>query len=97
MAKELYCMGTISLHCICVGETPYTQDTVYVLCFAVDFTSRWPFAKLKTTKIRFSKSGNKAHIPIRENKNHDNFVKPTFACFREIKYPQNTCIRRIRY
>ena len=54
--------------------------TVYrnVLCFAY-FASRWPFAKIKTAKIRFSTFGNEAHIPVREN-----FVKLTFACFHEI-------------
>ena len=40
-------------------------------------------------------SGNEAHTPIREIKNCENFIKPTFACFREIKSPRN--IRRIRY
>ena len=42
-------------------------------------------------------SGNEAHIPVREikNRNKKKFIKPTFACFRETKYPQN--IRCIRY
>ena len=58
--------------------------------------SRWPFAKLKTVKIRFSMSGNEAHIPVRENKNRKFFfIKPTFACFREVKYPRN--IRHVQY
>ena len=58
------------------------------------FVSRWPFAKLKTAKIRFSTSGNEADIPVCENKKHEYFVKPTFACFRKVKYPRNR--RRIR-
>ena len=56
----------------------------------VYFASRWPFTKLKTTKIRISTSGNEAHTPVREY-----FVKQTFACFREIKYLRN--IRCIWY
>ena len=59
------------------------------------FASRWPFAKLKTAKTKCSMSGNKAHIPIRENKNREKFGKLTFVYLCEIKYLQNT--RRIRY
>ena len=36
-----------------------------------------------------------SRIPVREIKICENFVKPTIACFHEIKYPRN--IRRIRY
>ena len=32
----------------------------------------------------FSFAYFEAYIPVRENKNHENFVKPTFACFREV-------------
>ena len=59
------------------------------------FGSRWPFARLKTTIIRFSTSGNEAQTPVRNIKKTRKFVKPTFACFREIKHPRN--IRCIRY
>ena len=54
------------------------------------FVSRWPFARLKTTIIRFSTSGNTAQTPVRNIfKKTRKFVKPTFACFREIKHPRN--------
>ena len=53
------------------------------------FASRWPFVKLNPVKIRFSTSGNEAHTPIREIKNRESFVKPTFAHFHEIKSPRN--------
>ena len=32
----------------------------------VYYASRWPFATLKTAKIRFSKSGNEVHILVHE-------------------------------
>ena len=67
--------------CAIVNVLPYSSYVSQWISFTY-FASRWPFTKLKSTKIRFSTSGNKAHI--RENINRENFVKPTFACFREI-------------